>query len=281
VKSAAGSPVEEVLSRAIGGSDLGVLLDLGCGDGGFLDDLLSAASAREVWGLDPDEDALSEARRYFVKAGPDIPYYFFRGSSLSPDLPRGDFDTISFQDMLHHLSPGSFSHEPDERSRKALLAHLESADRLLTPGGRIILSEYVTDDDNPPARQGRIGIHNIKAEIDWLHGISHSYTFAVPALEDFVTRWLDDKDYEIEACRVLETQREAVMPGREDRALEDTLEYFSRYLKTIDELVDTGKVGGDLRSDLERRFEALRSLALTHGLLAQKRLLIIARKPSA
>ncbi len=272
-------PLEETLRSVLEGRNLGALLDLGCGDGSFIDELLNISDAREVWGLDPDEDAVSEAKRYFTKAGPQIPYYLFTGSSLSPGLPRDNFTTVSFQDMLHHLSGGNFSHQPDAGLHSAIEAHFDNADRLLAPGGVMIISEYIVDRRNPPARELRVALHNFKAQIDSLHGISHSYSISAAWLENFIGSWMTSRGYESLAQRFIESQAAPVLPGRKDGAVEKALEFFTGYLSTIDDPKLGLDVSPQLRRRLDDELEGIRRGALEHGLQGQRRFVCAARKP--
>ena len=169
------------LEKNLRDSNLGILLDAGCGDAAFLDELLSIIDAQEVWGIDIDEDALSEARLHISRAG--ISCRFLRASSLSPNLPQDSFDSIIFQDLLHHLCGRNFSHQPGDALQTVILQHLRAMDFLLRSGGRLIISEYVVDKLLPPARNNRLAIHNIKAEVDDCHGIPHSYSMDSRGIE--------------------------------------------------------------------------------------------------
>ena len=252
--------------------DLGILLDAGCGDGAFLDDLLFAANAREIWGIDIDEDALSQARTYMAQVG--ITCHFRCTSSLNPALPpRFSFDSIAFQDLLHHLNGGNFSHEPDDALRMAVTAHLKAMHSLLRPGGRLIISECVVDDQLPRARKNRLAIHNLKAEVDECHRISHSYSMDLSALNAILNSFLSERNYSVVET-VLDSSDDVLTAGRKDQALEKVLEYFDGYIASLEGLAE---FHGTL-CDLRQRFALVKESAARHGLLPQRRLMIIAGK---
>lgn len=78
------------------------ILDVGCAKGLLGEVLLTRVPGREVWGVELDEDAASEARRRItnvltgdVEAMRPLPF------------PRGHFDCALFGDVLEHLrDPG-------------------------------------------------------------------------------------------------------------------------------------------------------------------------------
>lgn len=113
---------EELLGRAgvasewIEGED--VLLDIGCNDGLFLSQ--AAPRCRSAWGVDIDHELLSKASTKF----PDINFQYASADRLP--FPDASFSVISMLDVLEHL--------PDAP------AALREVDRVLCPGGRLIIS---------------------------------------------------------------------------------------------------------------------------------------------
>ncbi len=101
---------------------LGDLLDVGCGQGRVLK--LLASRAHRAVGVDIDSDARRLARAELLLAG--LPNCSLRKGSMY-SLPFGDaeFDTIVLDDVLGDAT------QPD--------AALEEAQRLLRPGGRMLL----------------------------------------------------------------------------------------------------------------------------------------------
>lgn len=95
-----------------------VLLDIGCSDGVLVSGALR--KCKRAVGLDVDEGMLHRARTLYPEAE------FYHGSA--DDLPFDDatFSAISMLDVLEHV--------PDP------VAPLKEVDRVLRPGGRLILS---------------------------------------------------------------------------------------------------------------------------------------------
>ena len=93
------------------------LLDVGCGNGGFVE--LAAGLGFKAVGIDADENAISAAR----SRGLDLRVGHFPGSRL----PSGSFQHVTANHVLEHL------HQPKEAIREIY--------ELLQPGGRLWLSQ--------------------------------------------------------------------------------------------------------------------------------------------
>ncbi|MBU2755759.1 class I SAM-dependent methyltransferase [Acidithiobacillus sp. CV18-2] len=101
------------LPRATPGAKL---LDIGCGNGGFL--RIAQQLGWKVWGTDVDENALQVASQTGAKV--------FKGMLPNLDLPDNSFDVITLSHVIEHV------HDPD-------LA-LREIHRLLKPGGLLWLA---------------------------------------------------------------------------------------------------------------------------------------------
>lgn len=95
-----------------------VLLDIGCNDGLFLS--RAAPRCRSAWGIDIDQELLRRASTSY----PNIGFRYASADRLP--FPDGSFSVISMLDVLEHL--------PDAK------AALREVDRVLRPGGRLIIS---------------------------------------------------------------------------------------------------------------------------------------------
>ena len=75
------------------------VLDVGCGDGKFLDELERHYNARELCGLDISEAMIAQAKRnykhhdYVIGSGDNLPF------------DDKSFDVLTFQWVFHHMSP--------------------------------------------------------------------------------------------------------------------------------------------------------------------------------
>lgn len=115
---------------------LGDLLDIGCGQGRLLK--LLASRANRVVGVDIDPAARRLARAEVLLAG--LPNCTLRqGDMCQLPFADGEFDTIILDDVLGKT----------ERPEKALA----EAQRLLKPGGRILLLSATRGDDVTELRQ--------------------------------------------------------------------------------------------------------------------------------
>ncbi len=132
------------------------ILDVGTGTGSFIEILKEAFNGAVIVGVDPDGNALSEAR----KKSPDI--LFQKGSA--EDLPFGDntFDMVSLSMALHHL----------QKVKKGL----KELKRVVKPDGWIIINELFSDNLSP-AQEVHKMFHHFRSKIDRLNGVSHRETF--------------------------------------------------------------------------------------------------------
>ena len=95
----------------------GRLLDVGCGNGVFLD--VMRQLGWEVTGVDPDGAAVTVARQ---KLGLQV----FEGSLEEAGLPGGHFDAITMNHVIEHV--------PDP------IGTLRECHRVLRPGGRLVVA---------------------------------------------------------------------------------------------------------------------------------------------
>ncbi len=102
------------------------ILDVGCGDGQFLQDLAARGFSR-LYGVDPDPRLVEETRRHdptgeVIQVCP--------GSATSLPFPEASFDFVTFFNVLHHLlSLDDYHRAPRE------------VDRVLNPGGTVAMVE--------------------------------------------------------------------------------------------------------------------------------------------
>jgi SAM-dependent methyltransferase len=112
------------------GGEVGDVLSLGCGTG-HLDRLFAQHGfvMRSLYGLDVSPAAIQQARR-LSEAAPPAPVIRYAADDLNRStLPAGAYDFIYFYQSLHHI--------------EALEHVLDGCRKLLRPGGRLLVNEYV------------------------------------------------------------------------------------------------------------------------------------------
>ena len=136
VASDADRRLHRVLVELTVSHPLGDLLDIGCGQGRLLK--LLASRAHRVVGVDTDPAARRLARAEVLLAG--LPNCTLRqGDMFQLPFADGEFDTVILDDVLRTT----------KRPEKALA----EAQRLLRPGGRILLLSSASGDDIAELRQ--------------------------------------------------------------------------------------------------------------------------------
>ena len=93
------------------------ILDAGCGDGTYTNDIKRARNSLKIVGFDPASDAVASAQRRF----PDIE---FRVGDVqrADSFPEGRFDLIILRGVLHHVSdPAEAIRQCAARSSKLLI----------------------------------------------------------------------------------------------------------------------------------------------------------------
>lgn len=118
-------PFEELISRTPHGS---TVLDVGCGDGLFLNVLGRLERISGGLGFDNNSAAIASAR-LARKNVADSSSIEFREWSIGKEWPGGEFDVVSMVDVLHHIPP------PQKRSA------IEEAVRHVKPGGLFIFKD--------------------------------------------------------------------------------------------------------------------------------------------
>ena len=121
------------------------VLDIGCGTGSLVVQLLRLHPEADVTGLDPDAKALARARRKAERAG------------VSPKLERGFSDDLPYPDAAFHFVFSSFMFhhlKPEEQQ-----ATLSEVHRVLKPGGSFHLVDFrnMTENDTLPNRMDETG----------------------------------------------------------------------------------------------------------------------------
>ena len=123
------SEVEEALARAIGDAPLGCLVDIGTGTGRIL--ALFGSRATRAIGIDRSSEMLRVARSRLELAGVEGSD-LRQGDMYALPLAASSADLVIFHQVLHYA--------------QAPAAALAEAERVLAPGGRLLIVDFAPHD---------------------------------------------------------------------------------------------------------------------------------------
>ncbi len=147
----------EKLSAFFKTDNITSVLDVGTGNGAFLPILKKAYPKAKFCGVDPNAEALQEAKALF----PGVSFSEMFGENLKFEDNR--FDVASISMALHHL--------PKVKQT------LKEMQRVVRSGGWIIVNEPCSDNLNA-AQEVHKHMHHFRSKIDRLNGVCHNPTFA-------------------------------------------------------------------------------------------------------
>lgn len=157
---------KDILGQLPGGR----VLDLATGSGGFIHFLLEGLPGyAEIIGLDNNERAAAAFAAAF-KDRPNI--HFELGDALRLGFELASFDLVCISNSLHHFS------DP-----QPVLRQME---RLLRPGGHLLLSEMYRDGQTE-TQLTHVHLHHWWAAVDTVNGIMHRETYQRQELVEMVT----------------------------------------------------------------------------------------------
>lgn len=147
--------------------EIKTVLDLGTGSGDFIKVLKDVFPAAKIIGADPHVESLEKAKRKY----PDVVLMEMAAEKL--EFPDNTFDVASISMALHHL--------PD------IQTSLNEMQRVVKPGGWIIVSELFSDNLNP-AQEVHKMFHHFRSSTDRLLGVSHNETFKKDEIIEMVEK---------------------------------------------------------------------------------------------
>ena len=179
-----GSSEAPKIAKRLGSISGGRVLDVGTGQGGFIDTLMSTLNDYESFiGIDnrtsyESAEDVTEGRQHF--RGKPVEFLWMDGEALG--FGDGSFDTVCVSYALHHLDDVD--------------AVLNEMRRVLRPDGRFIIQELYSDGHKTEAQKVDELEHEWCIKIDNLQGLTHNKAFTRQSIIDFANG-LDLKDIEV------------------------------------------------------------------------------------
>ena len=218
------------------------VLDVGTGPGSFIGVLKDSFPDAEIFGVDPDESSLNEAKQNFS----DV--IFQKMSAEELQFETGTFDVVSLSMALHHL----------QKVKRGLL----EIKRVTKPQGWILINELFSDNLNP-AQEVHKMFHHFRSQIDRLTGVSHRETFRKDEILQIVRQAGISIQFYFEHKRNVNL---IVEKGE----LEKRVNKMKQKLETIK--------GRPEYDELKPQIEEFRKKALEHGFQPATNVVIVGRK---
>lgn len=215
------------------------ILDTGTGTGDFIEVLKKVFPNATITGIDPNTESLKEAALKY----PEISFIEMSAENL--EFNDNSFDLASISMALHHL--------PD--IKKAL----EEIQRVVKPGGWIIVNELFSD-NLKPAEEVHKMFHHFRSKIDRLIGVSHNETFKKDEIREIVKASGIDIQFEFE------NHLKPVSPD-ESNELENRVEKMKLHLEKINDRVEYDV--------FKPQIEQFREAALKYGFQSPPRIVLV------
>jgi ubiquinone/menaquinone biosynthesis C-methylase UbiE len=131
--------VERFVAEHLGDRHALVALSVGCGTG--TKELRWAGTGRlaRLDAFDLSSDAIEAAKAAAAAAGVSDVTRFFVGDLFELPEESAQYDIVIFEDSLHHLTP--------------LVRAVQKTERLLRPGGYVVINEYVGENRQQMSRE--------------------------------------------------------------------------------------------------------------------------------
>jgi len=238
----------------------GKVLDIATGTGDFINTLMKTLKNYDSFvGIDISTKDLESAKKRFK----DQPVELLEMNAESLEFSDNSFDTVSTAYSLHHLN----------RIDKALA----EAQRVLKPGGKIIIQEEFSDGNQTEAQKTNLLQHTWDAEIDTLLGKTHKATFTKHKIRELIS------DLQLEQVEILESthpvkclsceKRQKCDNPKNEETLKDQIKEIDDNLKRLQDIVDP-----EIRMTLQEKGEELKKRNREFGNASPSVLLAIGKK---
>ena len=243
--------------RSISG---GKVLDIATGKGDFINILMKTLRGYDSFvGIDISGKDLESARKRFK----DQPVELLEMNAESLKFEANSFDTVSMSYALHHLNRIDI-----------VLAEMQ---RVLKPGGNIIIQEEFCDGNQTEAQKTNLLQHTWDAEIDTLLGKTHRATFTEDNIRELLRNLQLEQVEILESthpveCLSCEKKYKCDNPKNEETT-RDSIKEIDDNLKRLQDITDP-----EIRLSLQKKGEELKERNKEFGNAHPSLLLAIGKK---
>jgi ubiquinone/menaquinone biosynthesis C-methylase UbiE len=156
------------------------ILDIGTGNGDFIETLSELFPEAAITGVDPSEEALTEASNRFPR------FSFHQMEAEYLQFKDHIFDVSTLSNALHHLG------HPENSLREMK--------RVTKKGGWILINEIISDGLNE-AQENQKLYHHHRSYVDRINGISHRETYSRSEVLEMLKTNLSAPDFTFEYLR--------------------------------------------------------------------------------
>jgi SAM-dependent methyltransferase len=220
------------IAKRLGSVCGGRILDVGTGDGEFIDTLMKTLKDYDSF-VGIDYCASDESRKHMESAKKRFkgkPVRFFEMNAESLKFEDYSFDTVCISHSLHHLA-----------SIDKVLAEMK---RVLKKGGNFILQEDYCDGDQNEAQKVHNRSHVWLTQIDFLFDITHNEALTKQRIMDIASslkliEWeIFDSTHPID-CLFCERKHECADP-RNQATYHNSIKGIDNTIKRIEDYPDLG-----------------------------------------
>ena len=248
------------MRNKLGSISGGKVLDVATGTGDLINTLMKTLKNYDSFiGIDISKKDLETAQKRFK----DQPVELLEMNAESLEFSDNSFDTVSMAYSLHHL---------DKIDK--VLAEMQ---RVLKPGGNLIIQEEFCDGNQTEAQKTNLLQHTWDAEIDTLLGKTHRATFTKHRIKELVSNLQLEQVEILESthsveCLSCEKRHKCDNPKNEE-IIKDAIKEIDDNLKTLQDIADQ-----ETRISLQKRGEELKERNKEFGNAHPSILLVIGKK---
>ena len=258
-KRLAASGAVEMWGR-LGSISGGKVLDIATGKGDFISVLMKTLKDYDSFvGIDISREDLESAKKRFK----DQPVELLEMNAESLEFDDNSFDTVSMAYSLHHL----------DRIDKVLT----EMQRVLKPGGNLIIQEEFRDGDQTEAQKTNLLQHTWDAEIDTLLGKTHRETFTRHEIKELLSHMQLEQVEILESTRPVKClsceKRYKCEDPKDEENIQGQIKEIDDNLKKLQDVADP-----ETRKDLQKRGEDLKERNKEFGNATPSTLLAIGKK---